>query len=171
MCSGFIWAATQAVRDPMIHLEGPEKFTRTVDLESTDTGFAVGAEVDSQTLDGLYFYSEAERRNAAFALYKDYYDIANAKTFWRFGNDAPDDLASQICNTFASDWSGENADGDHAKDSDNWQNPGVGEAVSPANILLWDAPRMEGDSLHGLYGYQEKLVYRPARLEWRQVSR
>jgi hypothetical protein len=171
MCSNFIWLSVQAVTNPTIHLEGPQRITRDSDLEQADVAPAVGAAVDRKTLDGLYFYDEAERRNAAQALYKEYYDIANAKTWWRFGNDAPDDVASQICNTFASDWSGENADGDDAKDSDDWENPGDGRSVSPANILLWDAPRMEGDQLMGLYGATEKVVYRPARLEWRQVSR
>lgn len=171
MCSNFIWLAAKSVIDPLIHLEGPKEITQSADLESTDTAPDVAAKVDDQTIDGLYFYDSTERKKAGEALYKMYYDIAMEKTFWRFGNDAPDDIASQICNTFASDWSGENAEGDHAKDSDNWQETVNGRTVSPADLLLWDAPKQEGKTIMGLYGHAEKLVYRPGRLEWRQVSR
>lgn len=171
MCSNFIWAAVQRLERHKAQLEGPERITRHADLEPSDAAPTAGAEVDNKTRDGLYFYDEYERRYAAKELYRMYYDIANEKTWWRFGNDAPDDVASQVCNTFAFDWTGENADGVHAKDSDDYENPGDGRAVSPANILLWDAPRLEGDRWLGLYGFSEKLIYRPARLEWRQVSR
>jgi hypothetical protein len=167
MCSNFIWLAAKSVINPLIHLEGPKEITLPADLEATD----VEAKVDDQTIDGLYFYDSTERKKAGEALYKMYYDIAMEKTFWRFGNDAPDDIASQICNTFASDWSGENAEGDHAKDSDNWQETVNGRTVSPADILLWDAPKLEDKTIMGLYGHAEKLIYRPGRLEWRQVSR
>jgi hypothetical protein len=171
MCSNFIWAAVQRLERHKVQLEGPERITRHTDLEPADTAPPVGAAVDDRTRDGLYFYDEYERRTAAAELYRMYYDIANEKTWWRFGNDAPDDVASQVCNTFAFDWTGENADGDHAKDSDDYENPGEGRAVSPANLLLWDGPRLEGDRWLGLYGFSERLIYRPARLEWRQVSK
>lgn len=172
-CSHFIWASMRSVQDPTIHLEGPGVFTRSIDLEPNDQTGIQAVEVDDNTLDGLYFYTEAERQNAAQKLYQDFYDIAYEKAgvLGTLFTDAPDDLANQICNTFAFDWSGENADGDHAKDSDKWKNPGNGRAVSPQNILNWDAPRLEGNTIYGVYGYSEKLVYRPARLEWRQVSR
>jgi hypothetical protein len=176
-CAHFIWASMSSVQDPKIHLEGPGVLTRSLDLEPVDLGQTndkwLAVEVDEKTLDGLYYYTEAERQNAAQNLYKDFDDKAYEKAGFlgTLFTDAPDDLANQICNTFAFDWSGENADGDHAKDSDKWKNPGDGHAVSPQNILNWDAPRLEGNTIYGVYGYSEKLVYRPARLEWRQVSR
>jgi hypothetical protein len=107
-------------------------------------------------------------------MYNYFYDLAyeEAGFLGRLLTDAPDDLASQICNTFAFDWSGEDENGNHAKDSDRWENPGDGRAVSPDNIKnYWDAPTLEGDTIRGLYGYSEKLLYRPARLEYRRVSR
>lgn len=89
--------------------------------------------------------------------------------------DAADDLANQICNTFAFDWSGWSDDvwEDEAKDSDRWKNPDVGRAVSPDNVWKnWDAPtEFDGDTAHGLYGFSESLIYRQPYLEWRQVSR
>ena len=171
MCSSFVWLSVQKVVDTTISLEGPGRITTPADLEPADTADAVGARVDGKTRDGLYLYDEDERRDAAHALYNEYYDTVMEKVPTRLGNDAPDDVASQVCNTFAFDWAGANASGDESKDSDDWEDPGVGRSVSPQNILLWDAPRMEGDRVAGLYGFSEKLVYRPARLEWRQVSR
>jgi hypothetical protein len=176
-CAHFIWASMHSVQDPTIHLEGPGVLTRPTDLEQSDKVGIQAVEVDDKTLDGLYLYTETERQTAARKLYQDYYDMAYAEGTklgipvgqWLY--DAPDDLGNQICNTFAFDWSGENADGDHAKDSDKWKNPGDGRAVSPQNILNWDSPRLEGNTIYGVYGYSEKLVYRPARLEWRQISR
>lgn len=171
MCSNFIWMAVQAVQEPLIRLEGLDRITLPSELESSDTAPETMAQVDAKTLDGLYYYDAAERLKAGKALYQMYYDLVKEKAFTLIGNDAADDVASQVCNTFASDWSGENADGDHAKDSDDWENTGEGRSVSPANILLWDAPRMEGNQLVGIYGHSERLIYRPARLEWRQVSK
>ena len=171
MCSNFIWLAAKSTPGLDIHLEGTESITRTSDLEPDDVA---QSEVDAKTRDGLYFYTAEERANAGKALYKMYYDKAYnmAGFLGTLFTDAPDDVASQICNTFAFDWSGEDANGDHAKNSDKWEDePTVGRAVSPADILLWDKPHLVGDAIHGLYGYSEPLVYRPARLEFRRISR
>ena len=181
-CSSLIWAAMKSLNSPKIQLEGPEEFTRPGDLEPSDTSSRVDAHVDSQTLDGLYRYSHDNRVRAADALYGNVADKVEKKLRDEFGSfgggviglftDAKDDAANQVCNTFAFDWSGENEFGDEAKDSDDWKQPGIGHAVSPDNILLWDAPKREEKSIQsGIYGYAEKMVYRPGYVEWRQVSR
>jgi hypothetical protein len=179
MCSSFIWLAAKTTSNFEIRLEGPDKFTKKVDLEPSDLAIPAGesdprAEVDDKTLDGLYFYSEAERKVAAEHLYQLYYDIAYKKAKWlgRLFTDAPDDVANQICNTFAFDWTGKDSNGDHAKDSDKFNEaPGVGRAVSPADILMWDEPLIQDNHIKGLYGYSEPLIFRPAHLEFRRVSR
>ncbi|MEQ1512188.1 MAG: hypothetical protein ABL934_05850 [Lysobacteraceae bacterium] len=179
MCSNFIWLAAKSTPGFDIHLEGPEPIVRASDLERDDVATPQGAlapraEVDAKTRDGLYFYTADERATAGNALYRMYYEKASdmAGFLGKLFTDAPDDVASQICNTFAFDWSGEDANGNHAKNSDKWKDePASGRAVSPSDILLWDEPRLVGDKIHGLYGFSEPLVYRPARLEFRRISR
>lgn len=80
--------------------------------------------------------------------------------------DMPDDIANQMCNSFAFDcirgFPGDahcvDAKGNPIKDvdSDNWSSaPGPGRAVSPDNIhMFWDAPGLaNADVINGLYGY------------------
>jgi hypothetical protein len=129
------------------------------DLEPSD--LAAGAEVMPTTPDGLYRYTAAERRAAAQWLYDTIYNEAFDQAGW-FGEiltDAADDIASQICNTFAND----DAEG---KDSNAWQTLADANAVSPDNILLWDSP-----ANGGLYGFVEPLIYREPRVEKNTVSR
>ena len=72
-----------------------------------------------------------------------------------------DDVANQVCNAFNSDWRET-----EAKDSDQWKQQQPAYAISPENILRWDAP---------LYGYAEPLVYATPRYEqvtlyrWKKV--
>jgi hypothetical protein len=60
-CSSFIWLAAQHAN---VKLEGPNKVTTVDDLEPRDI-VPGGAAVDGSTLDGLYFYTAAERQGAA----------------------------------------------------------------------------------------------------------
>lgn len=72
-------------------------------------------------------------------------------TLVKWATDAPDDVANQVTNCFASDFCSEDA-----KDSDAWKEPGNGVAVSPDNVLdHFDSPATGGP-----YGYSEKMVYR-----------
>jgi len=169
VCSSLIWGAVQQLEDP-VDLEMDESPLTGRDLESSDEG----AVVQEDTADGLYYYYADERETAAQWLYDHYYGIAEEQSgFWgKVFTDAPDDLANQITNTFASDWSGENDEGKHSKDSDKWKNPGGGHAVSPDTIRnYWDAPSEEDGETQGLYGHSERLVYRPGRVEERRVHR
>ncbi len=78
-------------------------------------------------------------------------------TIAKWATDAPDDVANQVVNCFASDYCSEDA-----KDSERWKDPGTGFAVSPDDIVnFYDAPNADGSG--GLYGYHERLVYRGKR--------
>ena len=172
VCTGLIWAAARSLQDPKVRLEGKGDFTQSSDIEPTD----VGADVDFKTRDGLYLYHENERQTAGQWLYDYFYNIGYqlAGAGGVLLTDAASDLANQVCNTFAFDWSGwSDVYEDEAKDSDRWTDPGDGRAVSPDNILLnWDAPtEFDGAIAHGLYGFSEPLIYRQPYLEYRQISR
>jgi hypothetical protein len=78
--------------------------------------------------------------------------------------DAPDDIANQVTNCFASDYCSTDA-----KDSDRWKQPGAGFAVSPDDMMnFFDSPRTGGP-----YGYHERMVYRGRDFRpvyaWRQA--
>jgi len=142
VCSSFIWSAFKELD---ITLEGDE-------LEAID--IAQGAERISTaaSTDGLYHYTEPERLAAGNWLYSHMYDeVYDNNGGWAavLFADAPDDIANQMTNCFASD-SCETSD----KDSEAWKSPGTGIAISPDNILWWDAPPV------GVYGYSEPLLYR-----------
>lgn len=169
VCSSFIWLSAQRAG---IRLEGPAQFATAAELEPGDV--VSGADVGGQTHDGLYRYTAEERQAAARWLYQTLYDqVKNKAGFWgKLLTDAPDDVANQICNTFASDW----ADTD-AKDSDNWKNTGEASAVSPDNLLLWDSPEAGNQgAFRSLYGHSEELFYRPGTYvqvpiyRWKKVS-
>jgi hypothetical protein len=71
--------------------------------------------------------------------------------------DAPDDVANQVCNTFASDWSD-----DDAKSSDGWKHTGSANAVSPDNMTFWDSPAAGNQGqFKSVYGSVEEAFYRP----------
>jgi hypothetical protein len=168
VCSSFIWLAAQHAN---VRLEGPNKLTTVSELEPTDV--LSGAAVGGATLDGLYLYTEQERLAAAKWLYQDVYDIAYNKAgfFGTVFTDAPDNVANQLCNTFASDW----AD-DGSKDSDAWKSPGDANAVSPDNMIFWDSPGSGNeDQFRSVYGHIEEVFYLPGTYaqvpiyRWKQV--
>lgn len=141
VCSQFIWSS---LNQAGVTMEGPV-------MEEGDV--LAGAERDGLTLDGLYLYSTEERLKAGTWMYNTLYNTVFGKAGW-FGNaltDAADDMGNQVANCFASDGCGR-----EDKDHSLWRSdPGVGRAVSPDNILLWDGP-----DNGGVYGYSEPLVYR-----------
>jgi len=177
VCSTFIWAAA---KDAEFQVEG------VLEPEPEDHG----AVVDATTVDGLYFYSEEERRRAAIWMRNHliqettqtivkkvedevgvidpnfpYTGIPPFPTVQQLGTK----IANQICNTFAFDWSDEASMG-----STRWidPGPGVGRSVSPDNIKdFWDEPRNGSQMLHGLYGYSEPLIYVPGIYEKRTINR
>lgn len=176
VCSSLIWAAVKSLSNE-IFLEMEDEPLSVQDLEQDDKGAMVG----DNTIDGLYFYTEEERKTAAQWLRHHFYIEAlttlreKVGILWdevEFWTDLADDTANQITNAFAFDWTGENDEGTHSKDSRKWENPGSGNAVSPDDIGdYWDAPSLDDEQIEGLYGHSEKLVYRPGRLEKRRVRR
>jgi hypothetical protein len=131
-------------------------------LDADKSNNVPDTEVLPTTPDGLYFYRSDERRAAADFLYKEVYDKVDQKvvdgaeelgakvgratnsglgyliglgfaTALGWTSDIRDDCANQIVNCFASDFCSEDA-----KDSENWKNPGDGQAVSPDDLLSWD---------------------------------
>ena len=153
-CSSFIWLAAQHAN---VKLEGPNKITSVDDLESKDV--IQGAAVDGSTLDGLYFYTAAERQAAANWLFQDVYDIAYNKAgfFGTLFTDAPDTVANQLCNTFASDSADINT-----VDEDAWKTTGSANSISPDNIMFWDSPGSGNQKqFRSVYGHVEEVFYRP----------
>lgn len=145
VCSQLVWSAAHAAG---VQVEDPA-------VEPGDKPHAPG-----QAKNGLYLYSEEERRNAGHWLYNRIYNQFYEQAGWlgTLLTDAPDDGANQITNCFAFDWCGSepgmafNGEPD-AKDSDRWKNPGLGTAVSPDNLTQWDLPP------GGVYGLTENLSY------------
>lgn len=155
VCSSFIW---MKVREH-VQLEGTNELLIPSDLEQKDVD--AGASVGPTTIDGLYRYTAAERLNAGEWLYEHIYDMAYEKAGW-FGTlltDAPDDIANQFLNVFASD----DADG---KDSEEWRNTQDANAVSPDDMIWWDGPEKGG-----VYGFVEPAIFREPRVETYTVSR
>lgn len=81
--------------------------------------------------------------------------------------DMPDNVATQLCNTFARDRADE-------KDDDLWESPGEGLAVSPDDIKeFWDAPDRTSNRewWHGLYGHTERMLLTTGRFEPQRLHR
>jgi hypothetical protein len=83
-------------------------------------------------------------------------------TLVKWATDAPEKVANQVTNCFASDFCS-----DAAKTSHAWESPGTGVAVSPDDMLNhFDSPATGGP-----YGYSERMIYRGRTLrpvyEWR----
>lgn len=156
VCSSFIWLAAQRAN---IKLESPNQFTSAADLEPMDIAAGAAVAPDGSTLDGLYYYSAAERQAAGKWLYQTVYDIAHdsAGFFGTLFTDAPDNVANQLCNTFASDWADNGS-----KDSDAWKSTGPANAVSPDNMMFWDSPSTGNQGqFRSVYGHAEELFYLP----------
>lgn len=156
VCSSFVWMVLKARG---LHLESGTADVMPTDLESRDIDG--GALVNPACPDGLYTYTAAERFAAAQWLFDTIHYEAFDEAGWlgELFTDAADDLANQVVNTFATDDSS-------GKDSTAWKVTKDANAVSPENILWWDAP-----SLKGYYGYFEPLIYREPRVEMYTVSR
>lgn len=166
VCSAFVW---KSMKNAGFTLEGAS-------LETSDV--AQGAQVDALTQDGLYVYTPLERYFAGSYLYETIYDQAH-KEAGDFGDvfvDAGDDVGNQLVNCFGFDWCGDQTFPPTAgacdfeprsQESPCWRDhPGTGRAVSPDNLLFWDAAPT------GPYGYREDLQYQPAQFvrvyRWRQ---
>lgn len=169
VCSQFIWDSAR--------IAGVATFEGGA-LEPDDTKPGVAVEIRSGIPDGLYHYTSKERAAAAEWLYDFYVEKVSAtieeKTsgsligeVWDFFSDISDDVANQIINSFAYDWTNK-----EAKDSTRWRDePRDGTAVSPDDIMRWDGP-----DRGGFWGVTVPMDYRPRRPElvptyvWRQTA-
>ena len=147
-----------------IRLEGPNKSISEEHLEPKDL-VAHPSSSSSSMLDGLYHYSSKVRTEAVNYLH----DLVENKAFAKSGPigkflaDAPDDLADQICNAFAFDWT----DGD-SKNSNKWENPEEGNAVSPSDMMLWDGQDTltNKNGFSSVYGFVENAHYEMGETEF-----
>jgi hypothetical protein len=155
VCSSFVW---YCLRHCGAHFDTTSEYVTAGDLPA-------GVPVGPAELDGLFFYSEAERQAGGQVLNAIFQTEVNDKAgFWGsvasfFGWDIAADIADQFLNTFAFD------DAANGYGSDAWQNPGNANAVSPDNIQMWKAPPL------GLLGYAEPLQFLDAHPEQYTVSR
>lgn len=146
VCSVFVW---QVLREAGATLEG-------FSLEGPDRSKAWDLDPSH---DGLYLYSEADRRSGGQLMWDYAHDqVMKESWFDPLYDVIADGIANQLVNCFARDqcdfWDIYHQD---------WKNPGDGRSVSPDNILLWDPPP------EGVYGYSERLVYRSGG--WERVYR
>ena len=89
--------------------------------------------------------------------------VADAQAVFDLLTDMPEDIANQMCNSFANDnQSGAN------EESTAWKSPGEGRAVSPDDIIwFWEPTTFIGATtssaveFRGLYGQNSELVLRP----------
>ncbi|TLU81471.1 MAG: hypothetical protein FDX21_11625 [Chlorobium sp.] len=150
VCASFVWRA--------VHQSGAV-------VENQKDPKDAGA----NSKDGLYLYTAAERLvagNELFDALEQLVDdsVAPNGVLAELASsiaDMEDDVANQVCNAFNSDWCET-----ESKDSDQWRQQQAAYAISPENLLRWNAP---------LYGYSEPLVYATPRYEqvtiyrWKKV--
>ncbi|TBW32783.1 hypothetical protein E0E54_18335 [Azotobacter chroococcum] len=169
VCSQFVWDSAR--------IAGVATFEGGA-LEPDDAKPGIAVEIQPGIPDGLYHYTSQERADAAEWLHDFYVEKVSAAIeertggdviggIWNFFSDISDDVANQIINAFAHDWTDK-----EAKDSTRWRDePRDGTAVSPDDIMRWDGP-----DRGGFWGVTVPMDYRPRRPElvptyvWRQTA-
>jgi hypothetical protein len=156
VCSSFCWMCLKEAGVPLVTKSEFEQLS-----DFSPSAIANGARVGSATLDGLIYYPQAERATAGQMLYQVLLEQAlNAEGgFGTLFDGGVDQLiAGPIANQILNDFAFGNAD----LQTNAWQTPGDGNAVSPDNTRLWNPP---------YYGYSEPLQYLPAHPEKYTVSK
>ena len=164
VCSSFIW---KMMKGRGVEALGPSKYATAAELSDAAKKLNVLLDPNGQTLDGLFYYTEAERQVCAQWLYNTVWNMADAQAGWagELLTHAADYYADELLNTFA-------ADNSSTEDSSNaWQTPGDANAISPNDYLAWNGP-----DKGGVLGYSEPLIYQPANYatvhiyEWAKVT-
>jgi hypothetical protein len=155
VCSAFVWLSMKKAGIPLVGSLAVETAA-----ELSAAAVAGGASVGGVTLDGLFYYSQAERQNAAQVLNSIIYNEAlQHEGFAQYipvlGTEIPQNIADQILNMFA--YNNPNMYGSSA-----WQQSGDANAVSPDNIMWWNSP---------YFGYAEQLQYLEPHVENYTVSK
>jgi hypothetical protein len=145
VCSSTIW---MAARELGFVLEG--------ELEPVEV--SAGVEIEEDTPDGLYLYTEEERRLAAEFLFIHIRNLARNQSNMSGLSRVSTKLAKQMINTFAEDRP--DADNINKIYDEVMENIQDAFAVSPDDLFNWDSP-LTG----GLYGYVTPLLYRDRRFE------
>jgi len=165
VCSAFVWMCMKATGIPCVSTNADETLSDFTQAALKTGEVEVSPDASDPTLDGLIYYPEPERQAGANALYNLFMEHALNQE-GGFGsipgiNDTvAGPIADQLLNCFAF--------GDPTMvGQTSWQNPGVGNAVSPDNIMLWSPP---------YFGYAEPLQYLPSHTdqytpsEWVRVT-
>jgi len=165
VCSAFVWMCMKETGIPCVSTNADESLSDFTAAALATGEVAVSPDASNPTLDGLIYYPEQERQAGAAALYALFMQQALSKeggfgTLPGVNDTVAGPIADQLLNCFAF--------GDpNMVGQNNWQNPGVGNAVSPDNIMLWSPP---------YFGYLEPLQYLPSHTdqytasEWVRVT-
>jgi hypothetical protein len=159
VCSGFVWLSMKANNIPVVTSNQYEKLSDFAPSAVADGAAQVGP-ATFPTLDGLVFYPQQERVQAAQALYQMFMNQALSQedglgTLPGVNDAIAGPLADQLLNIFAS--------GDPTLvGSTAWQTPGDANAISPDNIELWNPP---------YFGNLEPVQYLPRHTEQYTVSK
>ena len=164
VCSSFVW---KMMKGRGVEALGASKYATAGELSAAAKKLNVFLDPNGQTLDGLFYYPEAERQVCAQWLYDTVWEMADAQAGWagELLTHAADYYADELLNTFA-------VDNSSTEDSSNaWQSPGNANAISPNDFLAWNGPEKGG-----VLGYSEPLIYQPANYatvhvyEWAKVT-
>ena len=155
VCSSFIW---MMMKGRGVNALGPSKYATAAELSAFAKSLQVSLDPDNQTLDGLFYYSEAQRSLCANWLYHKIWGYVRAQESWfdEEVSQAANYYADQLCNTFSNDYSA--TPDEDAGASQSWLNPGSADALSPDNFLAWNGPGPQ----NGVLGYSEPAIYFPA---------
>jgi hypothetical protein len=150
VCSSFVW---KMMKGRGVQALGPDKYATIRELSDAAKKLDVFLDPNGQTLDGLFYYPQAERQVCAQWLYNTVWNMADAQAGWAGETltHAADYYGDELLNTFA-------VDNSSTEDSSNaWQTPGNANAISPNDYLAWNGP-----DKGGVLGYSEPLIYQPA---------
>lgn len=185
VCSQAIW---RAARNVGVHLEG---VLEESDCLPGDDACVPGTSMSNPEHDGLYDYSEAERKGGAELLKILFVEAAQEAledmdlfAEWIQGVEDPlNQVANQVVNCFAFDWcdtdhgptdldgNAVDCDEDDPRNSECWTSPGKGRAVSPDDMLAWDGPDGDGFGIFGAIELaQPQLPYFVPEMRWTRVD-
>ena len=165
VCSAFVWMCMKESGIPCVSANPTETLSDFTQQALATGEVAVSPDPANPTLDGLIYYSQEDRQGGGNALYNLLMEGALSQeyglgTIPGINDTVAGPIADQLLNCFAF--------GDpNMVGQSNWQNPGVGNAVSPGNIALWSPP---------YFGYAEPLQYLPSHTdqytpsEWVKVT-
>ena len=155
VCSSFVWLCLKENNLPLVT---QKQYESPSDLSPAAT--SQGVRVGKGTLDGLFYYTNAERQQAAQVLNQIFENqVLQHEGFFKYiplvSTDIASNVSDQIMNMFV--FNNPNMYGSSA-----WLAPGDANAVSPDNITCWNLPA---------FGYAEPLQYLQQHTEQYTASR